>query len=184
MDLQVDADGNPILDQMSEEGFVDLTMRISQRADDDTHYRFHLSASHNDRVVGMNVILLKGIQNGFDSEMNLHKDRVYRQAVQFIRSGEESDQLMLAISQLYEAEPQVQRMVECETFTAIALQNDEIDWGSECVKLKLFGKDGEPFVEGDYYESFFHVDLANGWVFWNEKDPDYREPLLKALAEQ
>lgn len=184
MDLQVDTDGNPILDQMSEEGFIDLTMRISQRVNDDTHYRFRLSASYNRQVVGMNVVLLKGIQSGFDPKMNLHRHRVYRKAVQFMRSGEESDQLVLAISQLYEADSQVRRMVDHETYTAIALHQGELDWESECVKLKIFGKDGEPFVEDDYYESFFNVDLANGLVFWNEKDGDYRKPLLKALAVQ
>ena len=46
----------------------------------------------------------------------------------------------------------------------------------------LFGKDGEPFDEDVYYESFFNVDLPNGSVYWNEKDPDYREPLLRALG--
>jgi hypothetical protein len=48
--------------------------------------------------------------------------------------------------------------------------------------MKLFGRDDEPFIEDDYYESFFNVDLANGLVYWNEKDQEYREPLLRALA--
>ena len=50
------------------------------------------------------------------------------------------------------------------------------------VKLKIFGKDGEPFDEAAYYESFFNVDLPNRFVFWNEKDPEYRKPLLRALS--
>lgn len=49
--------------------------------------------------------------------------------------------------------------------------------------MKLFGKDGEPFDEDAYYESFFNIDFANGIAYWNEKDPDYRIPLLNAISE-
>ena len=52
----------------------------------------------------------------------------------------------------------------------------------EPVKLKLFGKDGDPFDESAYYESFFNIDLQNGFAYWNEKDPDYRKALLQALS--
>jgi len=31
-------------------------------------------------------------------------------------------------------------------------------------------------------ECFFNVDFANGLDFWNEKDQDYREPLIQGLA--
>ena len=73
-------------------------------------------------------------------------------------------------------------MVDEETFTAIALHQGRIDMDNEPIKLKIFGKDGEPFDEDAYYESFFNVDLPNGLANWNEKDPDYRVPLLQALS--
>jgi len=34
----------------------------------------------------------------------------------------------------------------------------------------------------EYFESFFNRDLASGFVFWNEKDPDYRTPLIRGLS--
>lgn len=182
MDIQADSEGNPILDQHNEEGFVDLTFRLGDLVDDNQHYRFRLSASYKNRTVGMDVILVKGIQGGFDSEMNLVKEHVYRLGVRFHRAGEESDRLISAIGELYGANDSPKRMVEQETFTAIALHQGRIDMENEPVKLKIFGKDGEPFDEDAYYESFFNVDLLNGFVFWNEKDPDYRKPLLRALS--
>ncbi|MBI5461354.1 MAG: hypothetical protein HY941_04120 [Gammaproteobacteria bacterium] len=72
-------------------------------------------------------------------------------------------------------------MIPEETFTAIALHQQDTDLACHTVKLKLFGRDQEPFNEDDYYESFFNVDLANGFVWWNEKDPDYRSPLIRGL---
>src|SRR5262245_28339250 len=84
MDIQTDSKGNPILDQHSEEGFVDLTFRIGSLSDDGEHYRFHLTASHKKRTVGMDVVLVKGIQGGFNAKMNLVKKHVYRLGVRFL----------------------------------------------------------------------------------------------------
>ena len=183
MEIQADSEGNPILDQHSEEGFVDLTFRITDLVDnDDQHYRFHLMASHHKRTVGMDVVLVKGIQGGFDGKMDLVKEHVYHRGVRFHRSGAESDRLVSAIRELYGLESSAKTMVEEETFTAIALHQGRLDMGSEPVKLKIFGRDGEPFDQEAYYESFFNVDLANGFVFWNEKDQEYRKALVRALS--
>ena len=182
MDLKLGTNGYPVIDQLSEEGFIDLTLKITTLTEDGNHYQFHLSASHDNNELGIDVILTKGIKCGFDDNMDLIKDHVYRLGVRFLRSGIESDRLISAIGQFYGADDTPQKMVSEESFTAIALHQGELDFENECVKLKLFGKDGEPFDEDAYYESFFNVDLSNRMVYWNEKDPDYRQPLLAALA--
>jgi hypothetical protein len=182
MEIKTDSLGNPVLDQFSEEGFVDLTFRIRELFDDGKNYHFHLSAVHEEQIVGMSVSVAMGIQAGFDQEMNLNKDHVYRRGVVFSRTGEESDRLVTAIRDLYGDSGPALQMVSEESFTAIALHQGEIDMDLEGVKLKIFGKDGEPFVEDDYYESFFNIDLPNGYVYWNEKDPDYRAPLLRGIT--
>ena len=114
MNLQLGTDGNPIIDQLSEEGFVDLTLQIHQLVDGGTHYRFHLAASHNNSEVGLDVILVKGIKSGFDANMKLMKSHVYRQGVRFIRSGIESDRLISAIGILYGADPLPEKMAPQE----------------------------------------------------------------------
>ena len=73
-------------------------------------------------------------------------------------------------------------MVSEETFTGIALHQGMIDMESEPVKIKIFGNDSDNDIEDDYYESFFNLDLKNGFVFWNEKDQEYREPLIRSLS--
>ncbi len=184
MNLQLGSDGNPIIDQVGEENFVDLTFGITDLSEDDAHYRFRLAASYNDRELGLDVILVKDIKGGFDANVDPIKDHVYRLGVRFMRSGVESDRLVAAIGQLYGADPIPQEMVPEESFTVIALLQGDPDFDNDCVRLKLFGKDGEPFDEDAYYESFLNVDFANRLVYWNEKDPDYREPLLRALAAE
>ena len=73
-------------------------------------------------------------------------------------------------------------MVDEESFTLIARHQGEIDLASEPVKFKIFGRDREPFDEDAYYESYFNIDLTRRVVFGNEKDPDYREPLLRGIC--
>ena len=91
---------------------------------------------------------------------------------------------MAAIDALYGTRIGSSKMVPEESFTVIALHQGDLDFEREHVRMKLFGKDGEPFDEDAYYESFFRVDLANRLAFWNEKDTDYRVPLIRALTAE
>lgn len=182
--MKKDAYGNPLLDQYSEDGFVDCVLRIVERSETTDHYRLRLQASHAGQVVGMDVVIVKNIQGGFDSEMNLQKENVYQRGVVFYRIGPESDRLVAALAALYgQKKDQVLRMTEEEPFTAIALHQGALDMEREPVKIKIFGRDAEPFDEDAYNESFFNLDLTNGLVFWNEKDQEYRASLIRALAE-
>lgn len=182
MEIHFDSAGNTILDQSSEDNFVDLTFRITNLTQDAQHYHFHLIASHANETVGMNVIMIRDVQGGFDGEMKLVTQNVYPRGVRFLRSGPESDRLMTAISELYGESGAPQQMVDEESFTAIALHQGHLDIAKEPVRLKLFGKDDEWFDEEEYYESFFNVDIPNGFVFWNEKDSDCRKALLQGLS--
>jgi len=180
--MKFDQAGNPVLDQFSEEGFVDLTFRIVDLVEKDERYHFRLAASYKDRVVGMGVQLRQDIKSGFDAQVSLIKEHVYREGARFTRTGDESDRLMQAIADLYKSTFRPQRMIEDETFTVIALHQGDLDLKTQPVKLKLFGRDSAPFDENAYYESFFNVDLSACFVYWNEKDTSYRESLLQALG--
>ena len=172
----------PILDQFSEEGFVDCVFKVNDLESDQNFYSFNLFASHRGKKVGLAVRLVKNVGPGFDADMNLIKDHVYHHGVSFRSLGQVSDDLITALSELYGQDARVIRMVQEETFTMIALQQGDTDLELCSVRMKLFGRDSEPFVEDDYYESFFHVDFPNGFAYWNEKDPDYRVPLIRALS--
>lgn len=182
MEIRVSRDNLPILDQFSEEGFVDCVFKITNLNSTDDRYIFRMDASYNDERAGICVRLAKGIKPIFDAKMNVIKDNYYRNGVSFLRSGPESDRLISAVARLYGMDGTGLAFVPEETFTAVALHQAEIDLERESVKLKLFGRDTESDPAANYYESFFNVDLPNGLVYWNEKDPEYREPLLRALG--
>lgn len=182
--MKVDRHGYPVLTQFSEEGFIDCTLRIVDLVDTGSHYRFRLLGSYEGETVGMAVTVVKGIQAGIDTDANnVIKDRVYRSGVVFSRTGPESDRLIAALAASYGLDKRGAQMNEVESFTVIALHQGTISMENEPVKLKLFGRDGPGDSEDDYYESFFNLDLKNGYVYWNEKDQDYRAPLVRALSK-
>lgn len=180
--LQIDKNGIPLLDQFSEEGFVDCVLKICGLREDSTHYHFHMAASKDGVLLGVDVRVVKEIGPGFDENMNLNPEHVYREGVVFTRSGPESDRLLVALASLYESSPAPKQMKSQEAFTAIALHKDWIPLTTQPIKLKLFGNDDKADNENAYYESFFNLHLSAGLVFWNEKDQEYRRPLLNSLS--
>lgn len=134
----------------------------------------------------MNVEMVKGIQGGFyedeNEDLQLVPARVYRNGIEFSRSGVDSDELISAVGVLYELTSDELRMVEKHVFTAIALHEGSLDFDSERINIKLFANDTEECSDDDYFECFFNVDFKNRLAYWNEKDQDYREPLIKGLA--
>lgn len=181
--MKTDKDGYPLLTQFSEDGFVDCSFRIVDLVETDTDYRFRLLGSYNGEHVGMAVTVIKGIKAGMDADMDLIQDHVYRRGLIFSRTGPESDRLIRALARSYGMRDDERRMVPNESFTVIALHQGEISMESEPVKLKLFGRDDSDKLDDDYYESFFNLDLKRGYVFWNEKDQEYRRPLVRGLSQ-
>lgn len=182
MELSVNENGLPILDQFSEEGFIDCVLKIVDLEEGEDSYKFNLRASYNGADLGFRVEVVKGIKGGFDSEMSLIQEHVYKKGVKFFRTGIESDTLLKILASLYGMDEASLEMTNEETFTGIALHQGEIDMASEPIKIKIFGKDQDEDLEENYYESFFNLDLKNGFVFWNEKDQEYREPLIRGLS--
>lgn len=184
MEMILDGNGLPHLTQFSEQGFVDCVFRITKWRQEEGSYWLHLEASLNDEVLGFDVVVQSNLRAGLDGNAKLVADHVYRQGVRFIRSGPESDFLISILAVLYGAEPALLRMVDEESFTGIVLAQGAIDIENQAIKIKLFGNDSENDGGDDYYESFFNLDLKNGFVYWNEKDPAYRGPLIRSLSER
>ncbi|ALN61172.1 hypothetical protein GLA29479_287 [Lysobacter antibioticus] len=171
----------PELAEVDEDGFVDCTFKIEHLRSDADHYYFRMSALHQGEVVGLDARLVKRIGPGFDAEMNLLQEHVYGEGLVLSSIGAASDRLIGALAKLYAIEPFDRVAAASESYTLIALQQEDTELETHAVRAKIFGRDqDEAALDEDYCESFFHIDLPNGYVHWNEKDADYREPLLRA----
>lgn len=180
--VQVDPEGRPLLTQLSEDGFVDCIFRVEDLSTSSAQHSFLMMASYGGRPVGLRVKVRRGMQASFDPQLGPLEMQVYRPAVRFERTGPESDQLLKALATEYGIECADPRIVEHFEFTGVVLHKEEADSDTSPMKIKLFGCDGEDDAEDDYCESFFNLDLGQGFVFWNEKDPDFREPLIRGLS--
>lgn len=183
MEIRRDEAGRPELTQLGEDGFVDCVFRIAEATEDASSHVLRLEASHEGAVVGFTAFVRKGIQGGIDREMEVLPDRVYRPAVRFARSGPESDALLSVLARLYDQPPGSRRMAEETPLTGIVLHQGDVDFAGMPVRIKLFGPDSDAAIaRGDYFESSLEVDLPAGLVFWNEKDSEYREAILRGLS--
>ena len=182
MAIKTDQSGMPILDQFSEEGFFDCVFRIVELTEQDGTVTLILRATSNGTSVGFGAMVRRDIRAGLDADSNLVKDHVYRRGVFFFRTGPESDRLMTAFARAYGDETPSKVMIEKEEFTVIALAQGDLDILSEPARMKIFGNDGPADSEDDYYESFFNLDIPGGYAYWNEKDPEYRGPLLRSMT--
>ena len=184
LSLRTNQEGLPILDQFSEEGFVDCVFKINNLEEGETYFIFDMKAFYNEKNLSIRVKVNKNIQAGFDQECNVIQGRFYDQGVVFMSTGTESDNLLNVMAKLYGIDLMSIEMTEEESFTAFALHQEEFDIRKDAVKIKIFGRDKEEDSEDEYNESFFNLDLTNGLVFWNEKDQEYRVPLILALTKR
>lgn len=184
--MKMDSEGRPYLTQFSEDGFIDCVFRIMNLTETKTSYKFHMTSSFNGEILGLNAEVIKSMEGGLDNDMHLIQEHVYRAGVILSRSGIESDNLLNSLSHLYQLPFKKQhKMREIESFTAIALHQGNLNMREEQVRIKIFGRDDEEQydLDKDYNESFFNLDIKNGFVYWNEKDESYRESFINGLSE-
>jgi hypothetical protein len=119
IEIAADSDGLPVLDQFSEEGFVDCTFRISELRTDDATQRALLEASHRGRRVGFRAVIQRAIRAGFDADVQLIREHVCAGAVRFERTGLESDAMVSVLAELYGLEEATGPMAREVAFTGI-----------------------------------------------------------------
>ena len=180
MQIKTDDSGNPILDQFSKDGFVDCAFRIVEMSETEAGYQLQLAASYDDQVLGMDVEVVKNVQSAFDENSEIINEHVYPSGVVFKRRDESSDRLISTIAKLYGFEDHELAMCDQLDFSMIALHQGEIDMVNFPLRLKIYlDGDGDEYR----YETYFNLDLKNGYASWNEKDAEYRQALIDGLGQ-
>ncbi|HUE78090.1 MAG TPA: hypothetical protein VMN38_00470 [Sphingomicrobium sp.] len=94
--------------------------------------------------------------------------------------GNESDAL-LALWRSYFQLPGVSTFVKRVDCLAVAIEGDPTNLHAAPLRTKLFFDDGSA-DDTQYAELFFNLDLVGGIASLNEKDPEYRAPLVRWLG--
>ncbi|MGW8392978.1 hypothetical protein [Pseudoduganella sp. HUAS MS19] len=109
------------------------------------------------------------------------EDAIYWGTGRFVSTGGDTDRFVEALARLYGVPGGLRQAKASVDAEVVGLNTDPAAMASAPTRMKFFFQgDGS---EAQYSEVFIHTDLKRGILYFNEKDLDYRAPLLKNLAK-
>jgi hypothetical protein len=165
------------------EGFSDIFLKITSDVKSDTAHTYVAKGLYKNKTVGLQFEVKSKMPNGITAEGEMNsKDGFIRKAVKIISIGQESDELIKALSELYEIPLQKLFTKAKLVTTAFSLNQKVADLDKpDYYKFKLFFN--EDSDEDSYAELFFNINTNEKIIELHEKDNDYRKPLIKTLTE-
>lgn len=171
--------GVPGVKVTQEDGFVDLEFkvrRVEQLQDGARSVVVH--GDLDGKPVGFAVEFRR---NWKRRQIEGTADSVYWGSARFVSTGGDTDRFVEALARMYgmAAGHRLAKLsVDAEV---VGLKNDPADMASAPTRMKFFFQgDGS---DAQYSEVFIHTDLVQGILHFNEKDLEYRAPLVKNLAK-
>jgi hypothetical protein len=163
-----------------DEGFADLSFRLVDLRKGDGVYHLVAKGQRRGRVVGFAATLT----GDWDAQpLERTESNLYWGGVTMVSLGQESDEFLRALAEIYGIPERPAHMCATTEFAAVGLAADPREVVHRPVKLKLFfePRDRRAHEQG-YAEVYLNVDPTQAVVELHEKDPDYRRPLIAALA--
>ncbi len=166
---------------ISEEGFCDLVFNITDKQlDKYNNWILVAKGQYKSTVVGLKIKIRNGLSPGLNNG-KLDQSGMTRNAGEFINIGLESDNFIKIVSGLYGFNSGGKFSKKNIPFDCFSLNSGVgyLDKGNFKFKLFLDSQD----INGLYSELFLNIDLASGLIRLNEKDPGYRERVIKILTK-
>ena len=164
---------------VEDEGFVDLAFTISNaKKQGSGSFEVAVKGNLQGEKVGFAIELLPSWN---PQEVEGIDDAFYWGEAFFKSSGSESENFIKALASLYGAtisNVSVPDKVYAQV-VGLACNPEQIEV-SPCKMKFFFSPDGE---EELYSEVFINIDLGSKKLEFNEKDNDYRAPLLRSLLQ-
>lgn len=159
-----------------EDGFVDLDLPLVDLAQQPSNgFRFVARGTLEGKTIGFAGMTAEWKAQPVDnSDITMYVGAVVLQSI-----GAASDEFVTALAKLYGASTSRLRMLPEIRTEAIGLGTDPRRMEQEPTKLKLFFY---PEDEERYAEAYLNIDRVAGVVEFHEKDPEYRENIIKALV--
>lgn len=161
----------------STDGFVDVPLSIVEIKELDNYFEYNASAILNKDTVGITVRLKKDIPAGFVN--GEPKNLFLNEGIEFISKGTQSDNLLRFLSNEYGLQNDNITLKSSQIFTCANLNQEGPNYKSGESRFKIF-LEGEE----DYSELFVNFNFSKGVISLNEKDEEYREPLIKLMKKQ
>lgn len=104
----------------------------------------------------------------------------YSGIVTYRSVGVESDSFIRVLDEIYDVKLNPKKMRKETVFAALTLAGNPQDLNKGEVKMKLFYESND---QDKYAELYTNIDLSSRTLHLNEKDPDYRAPVIRALGD-
>lgn len=162
-----------------EEGFVDVSLSISKYETlNNGTKRFLIRNTLN----GLKVSFIVELLPKWDAKPIENTNAIfYWGNANIISVGAESDVFLTQIAALYGIESAEKLLKKNISAQVVGLANDPKSIESIPIKMKFFLSPDED--ENLYSEVFINIDLKNKVLEFNEKDPEYRLPLVRSMAQ-
>jgi hypothetical protein len=164
----------------SEEGFQDLVLNIIDKKIDNNVWILIAKGQFKGTVVGIKIKMANGLKPGIiNSEID--NGGFARSACEISSIGQESDNFIKILSELYGQKTNKKFTSKPLIFNSFSLNTNQALLDKGYFKFKLFFDDLNE--QGLYSEIFLNLNLPEGFIEIPEKDPEYRENLIKAMTK-
>ena len=167
-----------------EEGFVDISFQIvSEEKTKNSHIYIAKGLFHS-KIVGLKFEVKSKMPNGINNDGSLDPKKGFiKNGIKISSIGNESDEFVKAISQLYGFTTSEKFTDSFLLPTAFSLNQSNVKLNNPSYyKFKLFFRDGEKDKEEEYCEIFFNINTTNKTIELFEKDEEYRKSLINVFT--
>ncbi len=163
-----------------DDGFIDLSFNIVKFQDKDpNYYILDVEGLYKEGVVGLGLVVKKGMKPGFVGG-EIDSTAFVKEGISFQRKDIRSDNLILALANIYKITIPSKKFVEKISLTAFALESDPVKIHTSHLNFKVFHDVSDV---KKYWEMYIHIDLPNKRLELHEKDEDYRKAIINTLSE-
>ncbi|KXK37449.1 MAG: hypothetical protein UZ09_BCD002002013 [Bacteroidetes bacterium OLB9] len=160
-----------------EEGWSDIFLKITADTKTDSSHIYIAKGLYKNKTVGLQIEVSSKIGAGIIDGKPDGKAGFVANAIQLKSIGQESDELVKALAELYKQPTNKGFTKQTISATAFSLNEKSVNLDkNDYYKLKLF------FAEDDenlYSEIFLNINTDKREIEIHEKDEEYREPIIK-----
>ena len=163
-----------------EEGWKDIFLKITEDKRTDTSHIYTAKGLYKEEVVGLQIEISSEINAGFIGNEIDNKNGFVLKGVSFKSIGEESDELVKALAELYEIPMEKSFTRQTISATVFSLNEKKVNLAkNDYYKLKLFFEEDN---EDLYSELYLNINTGTQEIELNEKDEEYRGSIIKVLT--
>lgn len=158
-----------------------IFLRITEVQEADTAYLYTVRGLFEGDTLGFVVSLDRNIGPGINEDGSVREDGFQRGSVKFLRSGAESDRFVSVLATLWEVSDMRDANFATSAVVPLTFSSNKAAVDQTTSSTNNFKLFFEPDADKPG-ELFFTVDLYRRGIELQEKDAEYREAIVRALA--